>query len=67
MSKKVDSSQVKTILNKLVNECLHEKPEDPTPFLIQMLEDLKGNGTEPLTKEERVEMSRLRDELDELK
>eukprot|EP00347_Sterkiella_histriomuscorum_P007226 403349777 len=59
--------EVKEILEKLVAHLLTKKPEDPLPYMIQFLEDMKGVGTAPITAEEREELERLRREQSKLK
>jgi len=59
--------QVQTILQELVAKLLLGKPEDPVPNIIQLLEDSMGNGTKPLSKEEKIELDELKGEYAKLK
>ena len=41
---------------------LLNKPEDPVPHVLEILEVMQGDGKQPLTKEENTELIMLRDE-----
>ena len=55
------------MLESLVTSLLITKPDDPVPHIIQFLQDKKGVGEPPLSKEERLELNQLREELKKLK
>lgn len=44
----------------MVGAILSKKPDDPIPYMIQYLEDLKGTGAKPLSNDEKEELERLR-------
>jgi len=46
---------------------LKDKPDDPVPHIIQFLQDKKGKGAAPLSRDEQQELNTLRDELKKLK
>lgn len=54
-------------LQKVVTELLFKKPADPMPLIIQLLEEAKGTGEDPIEQEEREELSYLRDEYQNLR
>lgn len=58
---------VQGVLQDIVAQLLLNKPDEPVPEIIQFLQDLKGTGAPPLSKEERTELNRLRDEYEKLK
>ena len=51
----------------MVAHLLLKKPEEPVPELIQFLEDRKGTGAKPLSKEERIQLQSLQEEHKKLK
>lgn len=55
------------ILQNLVDKMLLTKPEEPVPHMLQILEDMKGTGKPALSKEEKLELSKLREEYKKLK
>lgn len=46
---------------------LLNKPDDPVPHILEILERMSGIGKTPLTKQENVELGRLREEYKQLK
>jgi len=60
-------TQCQQVLESLVTSLLITKPDDPVPHIIQYLQDKKGTGAPPLTKEEKFELNQLREELKKLK
>ena len=59
--------KVGVVLQDLVDKMLLNKPEDPVPQILEILERMAGQGTQPLSKEETVELSQLREEYKTLK
>ena len=47
-------------LDALATRLIEDRPEDPVPHIVQMLEDMKGIGAPPLTPQERLELDQLR-------
>jgi len=45
------------VLESMVTSLLINKPEDPVPHIIQYLQDQKGNGAPPLSKEQKLELN----------
>jgi hypothetical protein len=66
LSKEQKKTEVKKILNKVVTNVLYNKPDDITPHILQVLLDIKGTGVQSLTKDERKELTMLREELEVL-
>jgi hypothetical protein len=66
MLKEQKKKEVKTILSKVVSNLLYNKPEDLAPHIIQVLEDIKGKGASPLSKDERRELNMLKEEFEKL-
>lgn len=60
-------AQCQQVLESLVTSLLISKPDDPVPHIIQFLQDKKGIGAPPLSKEEKFELNQLREELKKLK
>lgn len=60
-------TQCQQVLESLVTSLLITKPDDPVPHIIQFLQDKKGVGAPPLSKEEKLELNQLREELKKLK
>lgn len=54
-------------LGQLSTYLIDKKPEDPIPYMVQFLEDLKGIGAPALTPNERLELEELRLQSAELK
>ena len=50
----------------MVASLLLTKPEEPVPHMIQFLQDKKGIGAPPLSKDERIELDTLRAEYKKL-
>lgn len=70
MSHELDKAaltQCQQVLESLVTSLLISKPDDPVPHIIQYLQDKKGVGAPPLSKEEKIELNQLREELKKLK
>jgi hypothetical protein len=66
-SKELKKKAVKEILNKVVSNALYNKPDDITPHIIQVLQDIKGTGSSPLlSKDERKELQMLKEEMETL-
>ena len=65
-AKEQKKSAVKEILNKVVNNALYNKPDDIAPHIIQVLQDIKGVAHCHLSKDERKELTMLREELETL-
>ena len=59
--------KVGIVLQDLVDQMLLNKPEDPVPYVLEILERMSGIGKTPLSKQENVELSRLREEYKQLK
>ena len=53
-------------LDGMTTRVLKEQPEDPIPYIIQYLEDMKGIGEKPLTAQEKMELEQLRAQRKEL-
>jgi hypothetical protein len=51
----------------MVQQLLMTKPEQPVPHMLQILSDMQGTGKPPLSKEEKMELSNLREEYKKLK
>jgi cAMP-dependent protein kinase regulator len=64
MSKKDIGTLISPILEKLVNRLLVIKPDDPIPYMVQYLEDSKGEGAKALSKKETEELSKLRSQFE---
>lgn len=54
-------------LESLVSFLLDKRPEDPVPYIIQYLQDMKGVGAPSLSMEEKLELESLRTQATELK
>jgi cAMP-dependent protein kinase regulator len=67
MSKKDIGTLISPILEKLVNRLLVIKPDDPIPYMVQYLEDSKGEGAKALSKKETEELSKLRSQFEKCK
>ena len=69
MSNELDRAaltQCQQVLESLVTSLLISKPDDPVPHIIQYLQDKKGVGAPPLSKDEKLELNQLREELKKL-
>ena len=60
-------SQCQKVLESMVTSLLITKPDDPVPHIIQFIQDQKGVGAPPLTREEKMELNSLREEYKKLK
>jgi hypothetical protein len=54
-------------LQELVDKMLMSKPEEPIPHMMQVLEDMTGQGVAPLSTAERQELNNLKDQHELLK
>lgn len=59
--------KVGKVLQELVDKMLMTKPEEPVPHMMQLLEEMTGQGVPPLSRDERQELNNLRDQHEKLK
>ena len=52
--------KVQPVLNDVLIELLKDKPDDPIPIILQVLETKSGNEVLPLNRKEEVELMHLR-------
>ena len=50
----------------MVAHLLIQKPEDPVPYIISFLQDSQGTGAKQLTKEEKIELDDLKEQVKDL-
>ena len=60
-------NKIGKVLQDMVLKLLMTKPEEPVPHMLQILQDMQGTGKPPLTKDEKMELSELREEYKKLK
>jgi uncharacterized iron-regulated protein len=51
------AKEVQSILTRMVAELLLHKPEEPIPFIIQHIHNVKNTGVPALTKDEKSELN----------
>ena len=57
MSGEQDYGKVQKLLEDMVGSLLITKPDDPVPYVVQFLQEVKGTQTAALSKDERIELS----------
>ena len=67
MSDSQDFGKVQKLLEDMVASLLITKPDDPVPYVVQFLQEVKGTHKAALSKDERIELSQLREEHQKLK
>lgn len=50
----------------MVAHLLIQKPDDPVPYIVSFLQDSQGTGAKPLSKEEKIELDDIREQLKHL-
>lgn len=50
----------------MVAHLLIQKPEDPVPYIVSFLQDSQGTGAKQLSKEEKIELDDLKEQVKDL-
>ena len=59
--------KIKPIMEDLISQLAIERPEEPTSFIVNWIENSAGYKPQGLNEEEKKEMEKLKEELEQLK